>query len=276
MKDRLQNALYTLDELERSERSESPLHTVDPRAKLVVTTVFLVTMLSVPLQRLSELLLYFVFPLVLSSAGGLSYGRLFRRSLFVLPFVALVGLFNVFYDRTPVFYVGPVAVTEGWIGFASILLRGLLSVQALLLLVRTTGYYRLCRSMQRMGMPSLFAAQLLFVFRYLRVLLEECFRMRRARDARGYGRASYPLPMWGTFVGELMIRTFDRSESVYRAMLARGFTGRIPDCSVREESRWRFRDSAFVALWCAAFVFMRLCGPVETFVRTLGGPSSFH
>lgn len=271
MKDRLQKALYALDDMERAERTSSPLHDIDPRAKLVVTTVFLITMLSVPLHRFSELLLYFAFPLAGSAMGAMRYGQLFRRSLVVLPFVALIGLFNVFYERTPVFRIGTVSITEGWIGFASILLRGLLSVQALLLLIRSTGYYRLCRSMQRMGMPSLFAAQLLFVFRYLRVLVEEALRMKQARDARGYGRSSYPLPMWGTFVGQLMIRTFDRAELVYRAMLARGFTGRIPDCTFREQPHWRWRDSAFVALWCAAFVFIRLYGPAETLARTLGG-----
>ena len=207
--------------------------------------------------------------------GAMRYGQLFRRSLVVLPFVALIGLFNVFYERTPVFRIGTVSITEGWIGFASILLRGLLSVQALLLLIRSTGYYRLCRSMQRMGMPSLFAAQLLFVFRYLRVLVEEAIRMKQARDARGYGRSSYPLPMWGTFVGQLMIRTFDRAELVYRAMLARGFTGRIPDCTFREQPHWRWRDSALVVRRCAAFVFIRLYGPAET-LRADAGRTSTH
>ena len=66
--------------MERTARMQSPLHRTDARSKLLVTVVFLVTMLSVPLCRLPELLLFFVFPIVACAMGGLSYGTIFRRS----------------------------------------------------------------------------------------------------------------------------------------------------------------------------------------------------
>lgn len=88
--------------MERTARMQSPLHRTDARSKLLVTVVFLVTMLSVPLCRLPELLLFFVFPIVACAMGGLSYGTIFRRSLVVLPFVVFIGVFNLFYDREPV------------------------------------------------------------------------------------------------------------------------------------------------------------------------------
>ena len=191
---------------------QSPLHRTDARSKLLVTVVFLVTMLSVPLCRLPELLLFFVFPIVACAMGGLSYGTIFRRSLVVLPFVAFIGVFNLFYDREPVFRIGTLAVTAGWVSFLSIVLRGLLSVQALLVLIGSTGYYGLCRSMQRLGVPAVFTTQLLFVYRYLYVLIEEAAAMQQARDARSFGRRSYPLKIWGTLVGQLLIRTFDRAD----------------------------------------------------------------
>ena len=78
--------------MERTARMQSPLHRTDARSKLLVTVVFLVTMLSVPLCRLPELLLFFVFPIVACAMGGLSYGTIFRRSLVVLPFVAFIGV----------------------------------------------------------------------------------------------------------------------------------------------------------------------------------------
>lgn len=202
--------------MERTARMQSPLHRTDARSKLLVTVAFLVTMLSVPLCRLPELLLFFVFPIVTCAMGGLSYGTIFRRSLVVLPFVAFIGVFNLFYDREPVFRVGALVVTAGWISFLSIVLRGLLSVQALLVLISSTGYYGLCRSMQRLGVPAVFTTQLLFVYRYLYVLIEEAAAMQQARDARSFGRKSYPLKVWGTLVGQLLIRTFDRAERISR------------------------------------------------------------
>ena len=229
--------------MERTARMQSPLHRTDARSKLLVTVVFLVTMLSVPLCRLPELLLFFVFPIVACAMGGLSYGTIFRRSLVVLPFVVFIGVFNLFYDREPVFRIGTLAVTAGWVSFLSIVLRGLLSVQALLVLIGSTGYYGLCRSMQRLG-------------------VEEAAAMQQARDARSFGRRSYPLKIWGTLVGQLLIRTFDRAEQISRAMLARGFSGRIPE-GVFERPAWKMRDTLFLAVWCSAFVLLRLCRPAE-------------
>ena len=197
--------------MERTARMQSPLHRTDARSKLLVTVVFLVTMLSVPLCRLPELLLFFVFPIVACAMGGLSYGTIFRRSLVVLPFVVFIGVFNLFYDREPVFRIGTLAVTAGWVSFLSIVLRGLLSVQALLVLIGSTGYYGLCRSMQRLGVPAVFTTQLLFVYRYLYVLIEEAAAMQQARDARRSGVRSGNCTATGLCSCGLSLRTYTRS-----------------------------------------------------------------
>lgn len=264
MKNKLQHVLYELDAMERAARKQSPLHRMDARAKLLVTIVFLVTMLSMPLSRLSGLLLFFVFPIIASSMGGLSYGAIFRRSLIVLPIVVFIGIFNLFYDREPVFRIGALTVTVGWICFLSIILRGLLSVQVLLILINSTGYYRLCRGMQRLGVPAVFTTQLLFVYRYLYVLIEEAMAMQRARDARSFGRKSYPLKIWGMLVGQLLIRTINRAELISRAMLACGFTGSI-SADIFEHTAWKMRDTVFLVGWCSTFVLLRLFHPIESF-----------
>lgn len=263
MSGKLAYVLAELDALEQRAQGQSPLHGIDARAKLLVTLAFLVTMLSVPLTHLSELLLYFLFPIIAAAAGGLRYASLFRRSLFVVPLVALIGVFNLFYDREPVLSVGSLVVTGGWITLLSIVVRGLLSVQMLLVLLSTTGFYRLCRGMQRLGVPAVFTTQLLFVYRYIYVLIREALQMTRARDARSFGRRAYPLRTWGTLIGQLLLRTCCRAELIGRAMLARGFTGRIPDTSgVR--GAWRSRDTAFLAVSCAVLLLLRLTRPVET------------
>lgn len=269
MKNRLQQVLCELDALERTAQQQSPLHRIDARAKLLVTVVFLVTMLSVPLARLSEIGLYFLFPILTAALGGLRYGTILRRSLVVLPFVAFVGVFNLFYDREPVFRIGSLVVTQGWIVFLSVILRGLLSVQALLVLISATGYYRLCRSMQRLGVPALFTTQLLFVYRYLYVLIDEALVLSRARDARSFGRKSYPLKVWGMLIGQLLLRTFDRAERIGLAMCARGFTGRIPP-GLGDRPVWRTRDTVFLAAWSAVLVALRVFRPAESLSALFG------
>jgi len=263
MRERLQRVLCTLDDLERDSLRHSLLHGMDARAKTSAALLFLVTMLSVPLSQLSELLLYALFPIVAAAAGGIGYGAVCRRSLAVLPFAAMIGMFNPICLRDTAFRIGGVNVTEGWVMFVSILLRGMLSVQILIVLVRSTGYLRFCRSLQRLGMPAVLTVQLLFVFRYIRLLSEEALDMLRARDARGYGRRAYPIGLWAETVGRLLVRTFDRAEHIHDAMLARGFTGRIPALGARDGEEWRRSDTLLLAAWCAALLAVRTLHPAE-------------
>jgi len=262
MNDPLLRTLATMNALGRNADSSTPLGRRNVCAKILVTAVFLLTMLSMPLARLSGLLLFAIYPIVAAACGGAGYAPLFRRSLVVLPLVVFIGLFNLLYDREPLFSAGGATVTRGCVTFLSIAVRGLLSVQALLLLVASTGYVRLCRGLGRLGLPSVFVVQLLLVYRYLQVIAEEALSMRRARDARSFGRRSYPLRVWGRMIGQLLLRTFERSVRIGRAMSARGFTGRMPDAP-GPAAPWTRGDTLFLAGWSAALLLLRLLQPAE-------------
>ncbi|MDD3108585.1 MAG: energy-coupling factor transporter transmembrane component T, partial [Alistipes sp.] len=108
---------------------------------------------------------------------------------------------------------------------------------------------------------SVLSTQLLFVYRYLFVLLQEALSMTRARDARSFGRRSYPLRVWGVMIGQLLIRTFERAERIHRAMLSRGFDGRIRSLTIPPP--WQRRDTLFLSVWGAVFVVLRFLHPIE-------------
>lgn len=262
---KIEKALYYLNQLERESEEPNFLATLDARSKLIVTIVFLVMMLSLPLTRITTLILFFLYPIIASSLSGIRFNSIARHSLVVLPFVFFVGIFNPILDREIAFYVGTVGVSYGWVSFLSILIRGLLAVQAVLILIHSSGFYNLCRSLHQMGVPSLFTTQILFVYRYLFVLLQETLSMQRARDARSFGRTSYPLRQWGVFVGQLLLRTVERSERIHRAMVSRGFNGKMES---RYHAHLSFRDFIYIAVCCLAFVFLRYY-PVDTFFSVL-------
>ena len=259
---KLEQAIYELSRMEQASQQVSPLHALDARAKLLVTLLFLIFVLSLPLGDLSGLILYLIYPIISCSLAGISYGTVFKRSLLVLPFILFIGIFNPILDRQVVFHVGGVGVTAGWISFFSILIRGLVSVQAVFILIFTTGFYNLCRGMRRLGVPSLLATQLLFVYRYIFVLLQEALSMHRARAARSFGRKSYPFRMWGVFIGQLLIRTIERSERIHRAMLSRGFTGNIAD---NYHTVWRTKDTLYLIIWTCFFFVLRAYHPTALF-----------
>lgn len=264
----LERMLSELDDMERSAQMDTPLHFIDARAKIIVTLLFIATLLSTSLTRLSELMMYTLYPILLAACGGFSFPRIFCRSLVVLPFVVFIGVFNIFYDTVPSFRVGHIVVSRGWVTFTAIILRALLSVQAVLLLMNATGCYNLCRGLQRMGCPSIVSSLLFFIYRYIYVLLQEALKMSRAVEARSFGRKSYPLKVWGQIVGQLMIRTFDRARVVGQAMAARGFNVTLPTTG-RYTGHWNRRDSLFTGTWCVFIVLLRFFHPAEVLFRHL-------
>lgn len=264
---RLEQAIVTLTARQTAAvTGGSRIADLDPRALLVVTLVFLVAMLSVPLVRIDRIVWFAVYPIITAPMAGVPYERVFRNSLYVLPLLLLIGIFNPFFDRATAFTAGSVAVSRGWITFFSVMLRGLLSVQALLILVYVCGFISMCQAMRRLGMPRVIVTQLLMVYRYLTVLLQEALSMQRARNARGYGHTSYRASMWGAFVGQLLIRTLERSRRIHMAMTARGFNGMFV-CG--GESRWRTADTVFCVAWTAAFAAMKIFNLSSLLLNTL-------
>ncbi len=235
---------------------EEGTRTLHPLCFFAVTLLYLVAMLSVPTDALGMLLWFALYPIIMAAAVGVAFSRIFLLSLTALPFALLIGLFNPIYDRQTALSVYGLNISQGWISYISIIVRTLLSVQALLLLIRQTGFVGLCRSLRSIGMPSFLCTQLLMVYRYLSVLLEESLNMTRARRARGYAKRHFSLTIWGAFCGQLFLRTVDRAEKIHRAMLARGFNGSLPRFS-NETRKWGWPDTLTLLGCTAAFAVLR-------------------
>jgi cobalt/nickel transport system permease protein len=150
--------------------------------------------------------------------------------------------------------IGPLVVTGGWLSFASILLRFVLTVAAALALVACTGMYRLGAGLEQLGVPRVFVMQLLFLYRYLFVVADEGLKMKRGVELRSCGAGALRLRVYGSLIGHLLLRSVDRAERVYRAMVARGFDGEI---RLLRRSSFGGYDWAFVGGWLTFFVVAR-------------------
>jgi cobalt/nickel transport system permease protein len=116
---------------------------------------------------------------------------------------------------------------------ASIVLRALLSVQVAILLTATTRAPDLLHALGHLGVPPPLVSVVGLMIRYLAVLVEEAQRLMRgrlSRSAAGPGGTGGSV-LWrartaGSMVGQLFLRSYERSERVHQAMLARGRDGR--------------------------------------------------
>jgi cobalt/nickel transport system permease protein len=78
------------------------------------------------------------------------------------------------------------------------------------------------------------------MIRYLNVVNDELIRMRIARESRGFQAKG--LRSWKVLsqtLGALFIRSYERGERVYLAMLSRGFQGKMPDDNDVRETQLR-------------------------------------
>ncbi len=250
---------YNIGLLDRLSYQNTFVHRLDPRIKLIATLLYLFTVISFSKYEVVELFPFFLYPVLLITLGEIPLLFIIKKVVLVSPFAIFVGIFNPFLDTGRVVLMQELTISAGWISFFSILVKFTLTVSTALLLVTTTSFPGVCHALRQLGVPSLFVSQLLFLYRYIFVLMEETMRIVRARDMRSYGRRGTGIRIFVRLVGILFLRTVERAERIYYAMLSRGFQGDMPTLK-------RFRITASdlgFAAFVIAFLFIFRFYPVS-------------
>jgi len=131
--------------------------------------------------------------------------------------------------------------------FLQVTVKMLLCVGAAVWLSGTTPFTQLLEALRKLKVPSLLTIMLSFMFRYLFVLAEEAIRMSRAYQSRCPRKQTLgDAENIGRLAGALMLRTYNRAERIYLAMLSRGFSGEFRTLSVQ---RMTFADIVFLAIF---------------------------
>ncbi|MDR0567988.1 MAG: cobalt ECF transporter T component CbiQ [Spirochaetaceae bacterium] len=250
----LRNASAGIDSLERLALEDSPIHRLHPRAKLIVTGVYIAAAVSFRSDNLSGLTAFLLYPAALTALSGTPYKPLLIRLLAALPFPLMGGGANLLLMRDAAFSLGAVSVTAGMLSFASIMLKTLLTVFAALILISTTSFIEIAHQLTSLGLPRVVSLQLILTYRYISVLLDEAGSMFTAYILRCPDQKGVKMADMGSFLGQLILRGFDRAERVYQAMLCRGFSGEYRGKAVR---RFRFWDYAYLAGMTAGIFILR-------------------
>ncbi len=236
-------------------RRKAPAQRLDPRAKLFTTLAFVLTIVSFDSYALSALFPFLIYPAAMIGLGDLPVGYLGKKILWASPFAVMLGIFNPFLDHTVVGHLGEWVISGGWVSFLSILIRFVLTVGAVLVLIATTGFNAVCASLAAFSAPRIFVAQLLFLHRYLFVMVHEASRMARARWMRSCKNRGPGISTAASLLGHLILRALDRAQRIHTAMRCRGFTGQI---QVAHRMRIRPADVAFITGWTLFFLLFRM------------------
>ena len=245
------------DVFDRYHESESFIHRLDPRVKVSMTVAFILSNALLPDGAWLAFGFSWLFLLFVNALANLGIGFTFKRSFVAVPFalVAITVLFSI--PGNPLttfrFIFWDLTVTDmGFLRFMSILVRSWLSVQMAILLVAVARFPDIVHALEHLRVPSILTTIIAFLYRYLFVLVDEVFRLLRAREARSAAEAgtrSGGSVVWrarvaGNMAGQLFLRCYERSDRVYNAMLARGYTGHLMTINPHELHRVDYLTTA--------------------------------
>lgn len=212
---------------------QSPLHRLDARVKILVATAFSIVIALC--SRWSALIPGLGFSLLLVCLARPSLRNLALRLLLVNALILFLWLFLPFtFDGHAFLTIGPLRATEEGVLYATLLtLRSNTIILALISLLSTTPVSTLGKAMRKLGVPDKIIQLFFFTYRYIHVIHLEYERLIRALQVRGFrpGTNFHTYKTYAYLVGMLVVRSYDRSERVRKAMVCRGFKGRFYDLS---------------------------------------------
>lgn len=158
--------------------------------------------------------------------------RLGYPGLFILAVVMSLPFSN---GETVLGQWGAIRLRREGLEATALIVGRFLSIFSLgLILLGTTPFFTLVHSLRRLGVPPLMADMGLLTYRYLHDLGDRLGTMYQAMQLRGLGSHAgavrrRSLQSFALLVGNLLLRSYEQSERVYKAMVLRGYGQEIAE-----------------------------------------------
>ncbi len=209
--------------------ADTPVHRLPAEVKIAATLAYVLAVVLTPPQAFWAFAVHAAVLLVLVALARIPPLLLLRRMSVEIPFVVFALLIPLLAGGQTVEVLGLELSEPGLVQAWNILAKATLGVGASALLATTTEVPDLLLGLQRLRMPPVFVSIISFMVRYADVIVAEAQRMRVARLSRGYNpRAIWEAKALASSVGVLFVRSYERGERVYLAMVSRGYDGAIP------------------------------------------------
>jgi cobalt/nickel transport system permease protein len=212
---------------EHFSKGDSLIHSIDPRVRIVCAIVYSVIVAvtgewEVACAGLATAFLFVVL-------ARLSAKHLLHRLLVVNTFVFLLWLILPFsFPGETLLSIGPFNMSAQGISYTLMLT---IKCNAIILLnislLATCGMFKLVHALDHLGVPNKIIHLFFFIYRYAHVMQLEYRRLQDTLKIRGFKPKTsvHTYRTYGSIIGTLLIRGYERSEQVHKAMVCRGFTG---------------------------------------------------
>ncbi|BBY79092.1 cobalt ECF transporter T component CbiQ [Mycolicibacterium pulveris] len=212
---------------------DSAVHRAPAEVKIVCLLVFVLAIVATPREMFWPYAVYAAIIVVVWQFAQIPLRWVLPRMLIEAPFVVLAVLLPFAEGGARVEVAGLQLSVSGLWAAWGIVIKGTLGVAAALTVAATTSTTELPAALSRLGVPAVATSVLVLMLRYVDLLAAEASRMRMARISRGDSpRALHQAGAIAKGIGALFLRSYERGERVYVAMLSRGFDGNAPDLAV--------------------------------------------
>ncbi|MBE9146052.1 cobalt ECF transporter T component CbiQ [Planktothrix mougeotii] len=204
----------------------SPVHRWDVRAKIIGLLVLMFAFASVEDLRLVPVIL--TITVLFYSLSQLPLEFLLRRLTYPGFFlVGVVGLLPFLSGNTIIWQGGIITIRqEGCLAVLLIASRFLAIFTLGLVLLGTSSFLTLIKGLRSLGLSPILTDIMLISYRYLFELGHQFQKMQRATQLRGFQPRNISrrnLQIYAALTGSLLIRSYQQSQQVYKAMQLRGY-----------------------------------------------------
>ena len=174
----------------------------------------------------------FIIAVIIVLLSRLPFSFIAKRLLLVVPFVFTLCLLILFTHEgngeiARVYFLS--VTSDGLNRAVLIAARAMAAVTLVLCMLGTMKFENTMKALEHLKVPTKVTQLLMFTYRYIFVLIDEFSAMSRSLASRSFEKGTNLRTMTtlAKMVGMLFIRSFERADRVYNAMVSRGYSGRL-------------------------------------------------
>jgi len=245
---------------------KSSIRDLDARAKVIIFFALILLCVTTPPKAFLVFGGYYLILVTILIVSRIPFVFILKRTAVAIPFIIMIAAFIPFIEGGAGGSYNLWGITlyqRGILILFNVTVKALFGVAAVTLLVSTTPFDELMEGLKKLGVPKVFITIASFMYRYIFVVVDEAMRMKRARDSRNFeGKWIWQAGAIGHIVATLFLRSYERGERVYSAMLSRGYDGEVKSLSEHSISQKDIMFTIFIVstaiLLHLSYVFVKL------------------
>ena len=240
---------------EKFSNGNSFIHELDPRVKIIAFSLF--SLVVATTYKFSILFTSLLYPLSFIIISRVNLKEVLKVLIIVNGFILFLWVFLPFTKAGVLWFsLGPLTVFKDGIEYATLItLKSNIIILSMITLIATSSVFSIVHALHHLHIPDKVVHLTFFTFRYIHVLYKEYKKLTNAMKLRGFnpGTNIHTYKSYAYLIGNLILRSFDRAEMVYKAMVCRGFRGTFP---LLYHFKMGKKDKVFLALSVTYICFL--------------------